>query len=73
MKAFELMAELSKMPAGAEVEFSCILTIPELIEGGVADNDGNDVFMSLETKLSKLRNVTMRTRFSSIDKAVRIC
>ena len=36
MKVFELMAELSKMPAGAEVEFSTMMTIPELIKNGVA-------------------------------------
>lgn len=36
MKVFELMAELSKMPAGAEVEFSTLMTIPELIKNGVA-------------------------------------
>ena len=35
MKVFELMAELSKMPAGAEVEFSTMMTIPELIKNGV--------------------------------------
>lgn len=51
MKVFELMTELSKMPAGAEVEFSCILTIPELIEGGVVDNDGNDVFYEFRDKI----------------------
>ena len=32
------------MPAGAEVEFSAIMTIPELISNGVADSDGNNVY-----------------------------
>ena len=44
MKVFELMAELSKMPAGAEVEFSTIMTITELISNGVVDSDGNNVY-----------------------------
>ena len=54
MKVFELMAELSKMPAGAEVEFSSILTIPELIDGGVQDRDGDDVFYELRAKIAEV-------------------
>lgn len=51
MKVFELMAELSKMPAGADVEFSTILTIPELTSGGVADVDGDKVYYELRAKI----------------------
>lgn len=54
MKVFELMAELSKMPAGAEVEFSSILTIPELIDSGGVDNNGNDVFYELRAKIAQV-------------------
>lgn len=36
MKVFELMNVLAGMPAGAEVEFSTMMTIPELIKNGVA-------------------------------------
>lgn len=57
MKVFELMAELSKMPAGAEVEFSCILTIPELIDGGVQDRDGDDVFYELRAKIAQVEEI----------------
>lgn len=35
MKVFELMNVLAGMPAGAEVEFSTMMTIPELIKNGV--------------------------------------
>ena len=35
MKVFELMNALAGMPAGAEVEFSTMMTIPELIKNGV--------------------------------------
>ena len=51
MKVFELMAELSKMPAGAEVEFSTIMTIPELISNGVADSDGNNVYYEVRAEI----------------------
>ena len=37
------------MPAGAEVEFSTIMTISELISNGVADSDANNVYYELRT------------------------
>ena len=39
MKVFELMAQLSKCPAGAEVEFRTILTEREFVNSPVVDED----------------------------------
>ncbi len=39
MKVFELMAQLSKCPAGAEVEFRTILTAGEFNDAPVVDSD----------------------------------
>ena len=37
MKVFELMQELSKLPAGADVIFSSLMTVEEFIKDGIAD------------------------------------
>lgn len=42
MKVFELMAQLSKCPAGAEVEFRTILTDDEFLNAPVVDGDVYD-------------------------------
>lgn len=51
MKVFELMAELSKMPAGAEVEFSTMITIPELIKNGVECSCDNGEYYQVRAKI----------------------
>lgn len=40
MKVFELMNELSKVPAGAEVRFSMITSVEELVKAEPADIEG---------------------------------
>ena len=45
MKVFELMAKLAKAPAGAEVEFSHIMTLKEFTEKEIVDSDdGGDMY-----------------------------
>lgn len=39
MKVFELMKELSEMPAGAEIEFSCLLEEKEFYAGDVTEDE----------------------------------
>lgn len=44
MKVFELMNELSQMPAGAEVEFKTLMSIQEFVKDGsemVIDGEDN--------------------------------
>lgn len=38
MKVYELMNELAKVESGAEVRFSSVITVPELIESDEIDN-----------------------------------
>ena len=38
MKVYELMNELAKVESGAEVRFSSVITVPELIECDEIDN-----------------------------------
>ena len=40
MKVFELMNELSKVPAGAEVRFSMITSVEELIKSEPEEMEG---------------------------------
>lgn len=45
MKVYQLMDLLSNCPAGAEVEVSQLMSIPELIEGGVhTEIDGKEYY-----------------------------
>lgn len=39
MKVFELMAQLAKFPAGAEIEFRAIMTDDEFASAPVVDTD----------------------------------
>lgn len=46
MKVYEVMAELAKMPAGAEVEFTMLMTLAEFAElpTDEADENGKDLY-----------------------------
>lgn len=46
MKVYELMTELAKMPAGAEVEFTTLMTLAEFAElhTDVVDENGKDLY-----------------------------
>jgi hypothetical protein len=45
MKVYELINELSKCPAGADVEFARLMTLAEFTSCPVADNiDGADAY-----------------------------
>ena len=40
MKVFELMNELSKVPAGAEVRFSMLMSVDELVKAEPQEMEG---------------------------------
>ncbi len=39
MKVFELMKQLSVMPAGADIEFSTLMTVEEFLKGDRSDEE----------------------------------
>ncbi len=51
MKVFELMNALAEMPAGAEVEFSTMMTIPELIKNGAACSCDDGEYYQIYAKI----------------------
>lgn len=45
MKVYELISELSKLPAGSEVEFSTLMTLKEFVNLPIMDSfDGEDAY-----------------------------
>ena len=45
MRVYELMRALSKLPAGAEVEFRGLMTLEEFAQSEIVDNiDGKDAY-----------------------------
>ncbi len=57
MRVFELMEQLSRMPAGAEVEVSMLVTVEELIKNDVIECDG-EVSYSLKTSIVEVEKVS---------------
>jgi hypothetical protein len=45
MKVYELINELSKLPAGANVEFATVMTLEEFVQCPIVDSiDGKDAY-----------------------------
>lgn len=57
MKNYELMERLSSMPAGAEVEVSAIMTIEELENNPIMEEDEEGTLYSLTRKVEDVENV----------------
>ncbi len=51
MKVFELMEQLSKMPAGAEIEFSTAMTVDEFLKGDQSEGDNNEVLYEVRVRI----------------------
>ena len=58
MKVYELINELSKLPAGAEVEFSTLMTLEEFAKSPVIDSiDGKDCYR-IEASIKEVEPVS---------------
>lgn len=56
MRVFELMEQLSEMPAGATVEFERITSVEELVKNdAIMDDDGN--FYIFKTNISDVEEI----------------
>lgn len=60
MKVFELMNELSKAPAGAEVRFSMLQSVEELIKAEPQE-DGGKVFYSIDVSIKEVDDASNKT------------
>jgi len=54
MKVFELMAELAKLPAGAEVEFTKSMTVEDLIKNDTDITDDNKTLYFLSKPIAEV-------------------
>lgn len=54
MKVYELMQQLSKMPAGATVEFNHLMSIEELTENGVETTDEGTAYYSYTAEIKDM-------------------
>ena len=62
MKVFELMKDLSKMPAGADIEFSCLLEEKEFYAGDITEDDGK-VFHEVRVTVKEADAASEKTIF----------
>ena len=51
MKVFELMNQLAEMPAGADVKFSRLTSVKELIEGDNMSGPDEEPYYTLEKNI----------------------
>ena len=54
MKVYELINELSKLPAGAEVEFSMVMATSELKNNPAYDTVGGENLFSISEAIKEL-------------------
>lgn len=57
MKVYELMELLSNCPAGAKVEVHQLITIPELIEGGVQNTIEGKEYYSYNSPVTDIGDI----------------
>lgn len=62
MKVFELMKALSDMPAGADIEFSCLIREDEFYAGDVTE-DGGKVFHEVRASVKEADAASEKTIF----------
>lgn len=56
MKNYELMEQLSSMPAGAEVKASALMTIEELENGQIMQEDENGTVYDVTREIANAEN-----------------
>ena len=59
MKVFELMNQLAEMPAGADVKFSRLTSVKELIEGTNISGPDEEPYYTLEKNILEVEESDM--------------